>query len=182
MKSGYHGLTVWVIGLLLLTHTRHTVGDPPKAVPAHDALPSKVGDTCDNSIGMTFAYIPSGTFAMGSPPTEGGRFPNELLHNVTITHAFLMGTTDVTVGQFAAFVKDTGYQTEAEKQGWAVGLHGQAFGKTDGASWRNPGFPQGQDHPVVEVSWNDAVAFNAWLSRKEGKRYRLPTEAEWEYA
>jgi formylglycine-generating enzyme required for sulfatase activity len=49
-------------------------------------------------------------------------------------------------------------------------------------SWRDPGFPQGEDHPVVNVTWNDAVAFCGWLSRKEGKTYRLPTEAEWEYA
>ena len=49
-------------------------------------------------------------------------------------------------------------------------------------NWRNAGFPQTDEHPVVNVTWNDAVAFCQWLSRKEGRSYRLPTEAEWEYA
>ena len=72
------------------------------------------------------------------------------------------------MGQFKAFVEATGYKTEAETAG------------KDG-NWRNPGFEQTDEHPVVFVSWNDAVAFCEWLSKKEGKTYRLPTEAEWEF-
>ena len=90
-----------------------------------------------------------------------------------ITQPFYMGAYPVTRGQFAAFVKDAGYQTEAEKAGQK-------------ATWRNPGFlnnyDQTDDDPVVYVSRNDAVKFCEWLAKKEGHTYELPTEAEWEYA
>jgi formylglycine-generating enzyme required for sulfatase activity len=144
--------------------------------------PSKVGDSWANSLDMTLAYIPAGDFLMGSPASEVGRFDSETQHRVTLTKHFLMATTHVTRGQFAAFVNDSGYQTDAEKEGHAFTFHGTEFTDTKGASWRNPGFDQGDDHPVVEVSWNDAKAFCDWLSKKEGMKYRLPTEAEWEYA
>jgi formylglycine-generating enzyme required for sulfatase activity len=75
----------------------------------------------------------------------------------------------VTVGQFAAFVKDADYKTEAEQPGAK-------------ATWRDPGFVQTVNDPVVCVSWNDAERFCEWLSRKEKKTYGLPTEAQWEYA
>ena len=89
-----------------------------------------------------------------------------------ITRRFYLGVYPVTKGQFAAFVKDDGYQTEAEQAG-----HKQ--------TWRNPGFDkydQSDEDPVVLVSWNDAVKFCEWLSKKEKKTYQLPTEAQWEYA
>jgi formylglycine-generating enzyme required for sulfatase activity len=130
---------------------------------------------------MKLAYIPASTFIMGSPASEAGRDDDETQHKVTLTKAFLMGTTHVTRGQFAAFVKDTGYKTDAQKDAWALVCNGATFAKVDGASWLKPGFDQGDDHPVVEVSWNDATAFCVWISKKEGKHYRLPTEAEWEY-
>jgi formylglycine-generating enzyme required for sulfatase activity len=95
-----------------------------------------------------------------------------------------MGVHDVTVGQFRAFVKETGYQTEAEKSGEGAYVLRQNFDwQLDAkANWQNPGLDQTDDHPVVCVSWNDAKAFCDWLSNKEGKTYALPTEAQWEYA
>ena len=107
-------------------------------------------------------------------------------HRVRITKPFYLGTYHVTRGQFRQFVKDTGYKTDAEK-GEKPGAFGwdpekKKFGFNEKYSWRNAGFEQTDEHPVVNVSWNDAVAFCKWLSRKEGKTYRLPTEAEWEYA
>jgi len=91
----------------------------------------------------------------------------------------------VTVDQFAAFVKDSGYKTDAEKDGWSVGIEikdgNVGLKKADGACWRKPGFDQKGNHPVVQLSWNDAKAFCDWLSKKSGKPVQLPTEAEWEY-
>jgi formylglycine-generating enzyme len=133
--------------------------------------------------------IPAGKFLMGSPEMENGRGKDETQHEVTISKPFYMGATHVTVAQFAAFVKDSGYKTDAEKSGFAMGMEikdikdGKIDYKSmDGCSWRNPGFDQKGDHPVVQVSWNDATAFCEWLSKKSGKKVTLPTEAQWEYA
>jgi WD40 repeat protein/formylglycine-generating enzyme required for sulfatase activity len=156
--------------------------DRAEANPAPARTLSRVGDTWTNSLGMTFSYIPAGNFEMGSPATEAGRAANETQHKVTITQSFLLGATPVTVGQFSVFAKESGYQTQAERNGWGFAWDGTTFRRKAGASWRNPGFPQTDDHPVVEISWNDAVAFSDWLSDKERITYRLPTEAQWEYA
>ena len=103
-----------------------------------------------------------------------------------ITKPFYLGTYHVTRGQFRQFVADTGYKTDAEKGekpgAWGWNPDKKEFGFNEKYSWRNAGFEQTDEHPVVNVSWNDAVEFCKWLSRKEGKTYRLPTEAEWEYA
>jgi formylglycine-generating enzyme required for sulfatase activity len=111
-------------------------------------------------------------------------------HRVRITKPFYLGAYDVTRGQFRQFVADTRYKTDAEKgkeEGKTPGPDGwnpekETWENNEKYSWRNVGFEQTDEHPVGNVSWNDAVAFCKWLSRKEGKTYRLPTEAEWEYA
>ena len=133
-----------------------------------------------------FVTIPPGDFQMGSPLSEHDRFDNETPHRV-LTRSFEIAATPVTVDQFARFVHETGYQTTAEKEGWAYGAwnaRANRWDKLRGASWRHPGFPQPQrdDHPVVDVTWFDAVAYCLWLSANEHRSYRLPTEAEWESA
>ena len=89
-----------------------------------------------------------------------------------------MGKTHVTVEQFAAFVNDAGY--DAGNSCWTFESSG--VGERSGRNWRNPGFSQGDQHPVVCINWNDAQAYLEWLSRKTGKTYRLPAENEWKTA
>jgi formylglycine-generating enzyme required for sulfatase activity len=139
-----------------------------------------------NSIGMKLILIPAGEFMMGSPEGDKGRESDEHPHRVRITKPFYLGAHEVTLGQFLEFYHRANYKTEAErdgKGGWGyTGDRESPFKQSpEYVAW-NSGFPQTKDHPVVNVSWNDAVAFCEWLGRKEGKTYRLPTEAEWEYA
>jgi sulfatase modifying factor 1 len=146
-----------------------------------------------NSIGMRLVRIPAGEFEMGSPSNEPGHAANEgPVRHVRITRPFEIGAHEVTNAQFRAFAEVTAYETEAQldvEGGLGLGL-GIDFERAVvvrhvHADWRNPGFPgflPGPDHPVLLVSWQDAEAFCRWLSTKEGRTYRLPTEAEWEYA
>jgi formylglycine-generating enzyme required for sulfatase activity len=168
---------------------------PPFAIAPFDAAQAKIHQEAwatylgvpveyPNSIGIKMRLIPPGKFLMGSPDDEEGREGWEgPQHAVVLTEPFYIGVHDVTVGQFKAFVKAKGYQTEAEKSGGA--LHGSpkgGFRKDLQANWQNPGFEQTDENPVVAVSWHDAQAFCEWLSDKEGKQYTLPTEARWEYS
>jgi formylglycine-generating enzyme required for sulfatase activity len=133
---------------------------------------------------MEFARIPKGKFTMGSPKGEKYRQEEEIEHEVEITRDYWLGKTEVTVGQFRAFVADTGYQTDAEKGNGSQGWDGdkRAFVRDKRFNWRSPGFQQTDEHPVVCLSWNDAKAFCDWLAKKSGRPTRLPTEAEWERA
>jgi formylglycine-generating enzyme required for sulfatase activity len=153
-----------------------------------------------NSIGMKLVLIPAGEFMMGSgEPAEelvkafaaynrkADYFKDEYpSHRVRITKAFYFGKYEVRVGDFRRFVNETGYKTEAETDGtggWGYNPQtSRCEGRKPQFNWLNTGFKQTDDHPVVNVTWNDAAAFCQWLSRKEGKTYRLPTEAQWEYA
>jgi formylglycine-generating enzyme required for sulfatase activity len=159
--------------------------DPPRKPETADSS-SKMAKTVTNSIGMNLVLIPAGAFMMGSPDSERDRWDDEKpLHCVRITRSFYLGETEVTVGQFRRFVEATAYLTDAEQSGrGSLGFHKNTGGWSVDSSytWRFKGFEQTDEHPVVNVSWNDAREFCAWLSRKEGQTYRLPTEAEWEYA
>jgi formylglycine-generating enzyme required for sulfatase activity len=149
-----------------------------------------------NSIGMKLVLIPAGTFQMGTrltpvevhqryPGGKVGYYTGESQHQVKLTKSFYLGVHEVTVGQFRKFVEAEGYKTDAErdgKGGYGYDAETGRFSQDTKYSWRNPGFDQDDKHPVVNVSWNDGVAFCKWLSRVEGREYRLPTEAEWEYS
>jgi formylglycine-generating enzyme required for sulfatase activity/serine/threonine protein kinase len=133
---------------------------------------------------MDFVRIPRGTFRMGSPQHEKQGSEDEQQHDVEMTRDFYLGKHAVTVGQFRAFVRATGYKTEAETGDGEYGWDqvNRAWKKSKEYHWRNPGFTQTDAHPVVAVSWNDAVKFCAWVAKHAGREIRLPTEAEWEYA
>ena len=121
--------------------------------PEETARQRRPGDLFTNSLGMKFAWIPPGTFLMGSPPNEAERGGDETRHKVTLTKGFYLGVHQVTQAQWQAVM---------------------------GA---NPSHFNGESNlPVENVSWYDAVAFCEALGKKDGKTYRLPTEAEWEYA
>ena len=148
------------------------------------ARPPVDGQPFVNSLDMLFQPIQPGSFMMGSPPNEPGRLKDETRHHVKLTRPYYIQNTEVTAGQFKQFVESTDYSTEAEKGGgcWITG-NGTGWKQKPGTDWEKPGsITFGDDLPVVCVSWNDARAFARWLSEKEGRSYRLPTEAEWEYA
>jgi formylglycine-generating enzyme required for sulfatase activity len=121
---------------------------------------------CDKCPDMVM--IGAGSFAMGANNAQQTPIAAPR-HQVTVAKPFAVGRFHITVAQFTAFVAETGHQADSCMQG-------------AGASWRNPGFAQSANSPVVCVSWHDASAYVAWLSKKTGKVYRLLTEAEWEYA
>ncbi len=150
---------------------------------------------------ITMVLIPPGEFLMGSTDEErarlveeakaadGGfsidRIPNEgPQHRVKITQPFWLSRHEVTRGQFRAFLEQADHKTEAERNGkGGFGVLGGKWGQDPRLVWSNPGFEQTDEHPVVQVSRNDALAFCRWLSKKAGGvKYALPSEAQWEYA
>ena len=146
--------------------------------------------------GPEMVVLPGGKFAMGSPKDEAGREEIEgPVHEVSV-RSFALGKYPVTRGEFARFASATGYRTDSEKDtpipfqpaelGTPVACFaykgGSESGWKAGTSWRDPGYKQGDDEPVVCLSWNDARTYADWLSDETGKPYRLPTAAEMEYA
>ena len=123
--------------------------------------------------------VPAGSFRMGSPDDEEGRFGVEgPVHEVTITAPLAVGKYEVTRGEFRSFVEATGHSTGDTCLAYEDG----SWRTLQGRSWQEPGYAQANSHPVVCVSWEDAQAYARWLSRETGERYRLPSESEWEYA
>lgn len=125
-------------------------------------------------------WIEKGYFIMGSPPDEPGRSNYEgPRHEVIIPRDFAIGRYPVTKDQFSAFVAATGYAPRGGAYTWS----GREWALNARSSWKNPGFDQDGTHPVVCVNSQDIAAYIAWLNKEvSGKVYRLPSEAEWEYA
>src|SRR5882724_7824079 len=139
----------------------------------------KAGDVFRECAGCPeMVVIQAGAFDMGSPETEKDRIDNEgPQHRVTIK-PFALGKLELTVEQFAAFADEAKYDTGTVCDVWQDGQ----WAERPGFNWRRPNFPQTGAHPAPCLSWDDAKAYLAWLSRKTGRTYRLPSEAEWEYA
>jgi formylglycine-generating enzyme len=168
-----------------------------KSARAWWAAGLKLPTELTNSVGAKLILIPAGEFYMGATPMDIGRvrridptFKKEWekeeqpQHHVRISRPFFMSAHEITRGEFAKFVRATGYQTDAKRDGKGGCGFDAATGevKQDPIyDWQKTGFPQTDRDPVVNVSWNDATAFCEWLTRREKAVYRLPTEAEWEY-
>lgn len=131
--------------------------------------------------------VPTGSFMMGSPDSEEGHRANEEpLREVKLAVGVALGRDDVTVAQFRAFASDADYVTTAEETGTSSVYDEESGRMIDrrGANWRDDylGEKAADDLPVLHVSWTDAQAYVQWLSTRTGKKYRLPSEAEFEYA
>ena len=159
---------LFCLSLILITQNGCTKKEPPSAdnettneISSESHQPEQ-GKVVTNSIGMKLVYVPAGSFMMGSPSTEERRFPREgPQHQVRISRGFWMGQTEVTQGQ---------YNSVMNARPWSGKRVVQAYIQEDA------------NNPAVCVDWDDAVEFCRKLSEQEGKTYRLPTEAEWEYA
>ncbi|MFN5628570.1 MAG: formylglycine-generating enzyme family protein, partial [Bacteroidota bacterium] len=145
------------------------------------AFYNKVGNNGD----IEMLWVEGGSFMMGSNDWKEDEKP---VHEVNLK-GFYMGKYEVTRGQFRKFIEATNYQTEAEKDGgaWMFSSEKHEWVKKDGLNWKkdakgNDCYKIKDNHPVIFVSYNDAIAYINWLKSTTNKKYRLPTEAEWEYA
>lgn len=134
----------------------------------------------DPVINPLMVTVPGGQFAMGSSanPTDANYPASVPVHMVQVK-AFRLSKYETTVKQFRQFVDATGYKTGGDCWKLAANDWGMEYGQL---SWDSSANAPTEYHPVMCVSWNDAHAFLQWLSRQTGKHYRLPSEAEWEYA
>jgi sulfatase modifying factor 1 len=135
---------------------------------------------------VEFVKVPAGKFTMGSDKAKDTSASDveTPAHTVTFTKALWVAKYPTTKGQFAAFVKADGYKTEAEADGkGGYGYDGKSAYTQDAKyTWKETGWTQTDQHPVVNVSWNDAEAYTKWASKQGKAQVRLLTEAEYEYA
>lgn len=141
----------------------------------------------DGSRGPVLVVVPHGVFRMGAPEGELDATPAEQpQHVVRLDRGFAMSRDEVTVGEFGRFVAATGYEARATQRGhsMAYDIRSGNFVRGSGIDWRSgyDGRPASADLPVIHVTARDAEAYTAWLSAQTGAHYRLPSEAEFEYA
>ena len=191
--SGYETKRQWLD--LGLGETR----DISVTLEVRQAAPAAGTAFTDQTTGIEFAAVKGGCFMMGQSKKDktiliqavGDQnyqkyYSDELPRHEVCVDSFSIGRYEVSVGQWRKFVEATGYKTEAEKNSggdkgcWAV--KNEKWGYQSGYYWNNTGFEQSENYPVACVSYNDVNRFIRWLQKASGRNYRLPTEAEWEYA
>ena len=160
--------------------TRAAVQTPQSTLQDNDLqrlAPGTVFRDCADCPEMV--VIPPGTLSVHSLGGETGRMnPDAPPRSLVMPRAIGVGRYEVTKAQFARFVRESGHSTSGGCFAWNGSMYVQDASK----DWRHPGFAQTDKDPVVCVNWYDAKAYTEWLTKKTGKPYRLPTEAEWEYA
>jgi formylglycine-generating enzyme required for sulfatase activity len=186
MNRSMCSVMVGVVCLAVLGMAATLVG-----APAHTPAPGKSFRDCSNGC-PEMVVVRHGRFTMGAPEGEEARanLPDELRgqsvpqHSITIRHKLAIAKFDVTRDEYAQFVAETNRPDPDSCYTVTTSVTVPASGPfiATNANWHSPGFPQSGRDPVVCVSWDDAQAYVAWLSAKTGHAYRLPTEAEWEYA
>jgi formylglycine-generating enzyme required for sulfatase activity len=173
--------------LIILLRLSVAITITQASAQTHDETQTIQDNLQSGGQGPPLVQVPAGRFVMGSPEDEAGRYPDEgPQHTVVFAQAFLLGKTEVTVAQFRTFVQATGYKTDAEKNTGSF-LRDPTTGNWSlkgGINWRfdHVGKPNQDNNPVVHVSWQDATAYVQWLSKETRQHYRLPSEAELEYA
>lgn len=174
-------------GLYLLAPSAKPVGNGGGSLASNSVTPvvaySPPPTFKDCDVCPEMVELPSGAFMMGSPADEIGRRQTERpQRRVTIAKRFALGRFEVTIDQFSAFVSETGLATGNVCQVMVQFDGDRGVWGPPQVSFRQPGFEVTGSHPAVCVSGHEAQAYAAWLRRRTGKPYRLPTEAEWEYA
>jgi len=172
-----------------VSHVRPFLAAPASAVKSPETKKSAdkpanvVESTLDlgEKVKLELVQVKPGFFKMGSDETLATA-AEKPVQNVSMTKQYWIGKYPVTVAQFRRFVEAAKYKTDAERDDFGYTVFNFKPQRTAGANWQNPGFKQGDEHPVLEVTWNDAVQFCTWLSKETKRTVRLPTEAEWEYA
>jgi formylglycine-generating enzyme required for sulfatase activity len=137
----------------------------------------------DCSLCPDMIVLPTGEFMMGSPAGENGHTDMEgLPRRLTMSKRIAIGKLEVTVEQVSAFMADTGMNVGGSCQPIIDPSRRVPTWGQPSVSMLSPGYDVTQSHPAVCISWHEAQSYVAWLQRRSGKPYRLPTEAEWEYA
>jgi serine/threonine-protein kinase len=155
----------------------------PLTTPTLTGTPHIGSTQVSGKDGMILLYVPAGEFTMGAADSDSQAQSLEKPQHIVYLDAFWIDRTEVTNAMFKGFVDATRYQTDAEKQGsgWVLDVLAKAWSNTKGADWQHPRGPNSNlneldNHPVVQVSWNDATAYCQWAGGD------LPTEAQWEKA
>ncbi len=184
-STAFFNILCEVYGLTSSSVGRATLTEPPLQVwPVNTLL--NYTETV-NGVSFKMIRVQGGTFTIGCAGELEGDCEHRKIPAPEVTLSdYSIGETVVTVGQFKVFVESTGYMTMAEKKGWSWVWKGD-WVKDPNKNWRhdargNLRSISEHNHPVLHVSWNDAVEFCGWLSAETKKAYRLPTEAEWEFA
>ncbi len=163
--------------IVLISACEVKTEQPTEAVEMQTVAPIEIAQG-DCELCPDMSVVQPASFEMGDWKDRGYGMVEGPKHTVSFPNAFEIAKHEVTIAQFRAFTEDSGYVSEkkcmiyTDTESWHV---------SESRNWKNPGFPQEADHPVVCVSWEDTRAYIGWLNEKTGHTYRLTSEAEWEY-